>query len=94
MRQSGRTTRQMQRAKKGAVYVWVNGHIGYPKNLAQTLGRDDLEIKPRSWLRAHNMYGRWFSEVVIDHAIGPPSCVAEYEAMMVAKMRTRPEGES
>ena len=67
-RQTGRTTKQMQDAPENAVFIWVNQHLAYPEMLAQGLGRDDLEIKPPSWLKERNTRAREFSGLVIDHA--------------------------
>lgn len=66
-RQSGVTTRHMREAPQGAIYVWVNGHLNYPKALAQSLGRSDLEIQPPSWLSRRAVAGLE-RPVVIDHA--------------------------
>ena len=44
MRQSGRSSEQMKAAPAGAVYVWVNSMLGYPKALARAVGREDLRI--------------------------------------------------
>lgn len=49
-RQTGCTTQQINEAPKGAVFVWVNSDIGYPKRLAWFLGRHDLKIVERGWL--------------------------------------------
>ena len=43
-RGTGRTTEQMEAAPKGAVFVWVNSYLSYPKHLAVSLGRQDLLI--------------------------------------------------
>lgn len=67
-RQTGRTTKQMLAAPECAVYVWVNQHLAYPEMLAAGLGRDDLEIKPPSWLDRRNIRACEFSGIVIDHA--------------------------
>lgn len=49
-RQTGRTTKQMERAANGAVFVWINDSLDYPKALARKIGRADLEIIPASRL--------------------------------------------
>jgi hypothetical protein len=67
-RNSQHTTKQMLAAPIGAVYVWCNDRLHYPKSLAETLGRTDLEIKPLSWLRHDNLAGRKLSGIVLDHA--------------------------
>jgi hypothetical protein len=67
-RQMGRTTKQMLDAPKGAVFVWCNSALTYPKILAHGLKRDDLTVLPLSWLEPRNVMGRQFAGVVVDHA--------------------------
>ncbi|GMW03994.1 MAG: hypothetical protein AMXMBFR84_51280 [Candidatus Hydrogenedentota bacterium] len=67
-RQTGATTRQMEQAPQGAVFVWCNHHLDYPQALAQKLGRDDLEIVGPTWLEGHAWYGLRISGIVLDHA--------------------------
>jgi hypothetical protein len=43
-RQTGVTTAQMTRAPQGAIYVWPNSNLNYPRRLADHLGRRDLKI--------------------------------------------------
>lgn len=63
MRQTGRTTRQIQNAPRGALYVWVNERLHYPR----ALGRGDLEfVSPASM--GHRLTGRRSGDIVIDHA--------------------------
>jgi len=66
-RGTGRTTEQIQRAPRGAVFVWCNGHLDYPQSLAFKLGRLDLRIVGPEWLedawRGCNLTG-----LVLDHA--------------------------
>ena len=66
---TGETTQQIKAAPLNAVFVWVNSDIRYPKALAAKLGRDDLEIRPISWLKPNSVRGRRFSGVVVDHAV-------------------------
>jgi hypothetical protein len=68
LRGSGRTTAQMQMAPKGAIYIWCNGHLDYPKDLARRLGREDLVIVSPYWLTDRRYSGQRLSGVVIDHA--------------------------
>lgn len=70
-RGTGLTTQQMNEAPPGAVFVWCNGALYYPQALARKLGRDDLTVRPLSWLRPDNVMGREFSGVVLDHAAHP-----------------------
>ena len=65
---TGTTTRQMQKAPLGAIYVWPNANLGYPKRLAVALGRPDIVIKPPGWLIARNVREFPPLSVVIDHA--------------------------
>ena len=71
-RQSGRTTDQMKMAPKGAVYVWLNNNLNYPRRLSETLGRRDLEIVAPSWLlnQKEKLLGtKTYPEMIYDHAI-------------------------
>lgn len=66
-RQTGITTRQMTEAPVGAVYVWVNSELSYPRRLALHLGRRDLQIVGPSWLNMPKFY-RHAAGIVVDHA--------------------------
>jgi hypothetical protein len=69
IRQIGVTTQQMQQAPLGATFVWCNGHLQYPVLLAKKLGREDLIIRPMSWLsKPCNVMGHGLRHVIIDHA--------------------------
>lgn len=68
MRGDGATTRQMQGAAKNALFVWVNSHFSYPRELAEKLGRDDLRIVSPSFFDNDRWRGQVFTEIVIDHA--------------------------
>ena len=63
MRQRGETSEQIRPAPKGAVYVWVNSILGYPKALARSLGREDLRI-----VRPHMVEVLAHRKMVVDHA--------------------------
>lgn len=89
-RQTGRTTRQMQAAPQGAVFVWCNSRVEYPIALAKELGREDLVVQPMSWLEPRNVMGRTLSGLVLDHA-APLLSDAGYEALMYARSRGIPE---
>ena len=67
-RQTGRTKQQMLNAPQGAVFVWVNHHIDYPRALAYNIDRRDLKIVAPSWLDQRNTRGHEFSGIVVDHA--------------------------
>lgn len=68
VRQTGRTTQQLKDAPQGAIFVWCNGRVDYPQNIARDMGRDDIRIKPFSWLEERNILGLRDIKVVIDHA--------------------------
>jgi hypothetical protein len=84
-RQTGRTTQQMLNAPVGAVFVWCNSDLAYPKGLARDLQRDDLVVRRLSWLERRNVMGRDFSGVVVDHAAQPDS--EGYEALGYLRIR-------
>lgn len=69
VRRAGKTTLQIRNAPQGAIFVWVNGHIEYPKAIARELGREDLDFKPLSWFRMENIAGRSGVKIVLDHAV-------------------------
>ena len=72
-RQTGYTTQQMNSAPPGAVFVWCDSHTSYPMKLAKKLGRDDLVVRPLSWLGSRSFMGAPFTGLVIDHAARPDS---------------------
>lgn len=72
-RQTGRTTQQMNDAPLGAVFVWCNSRVSYPQDIAKTLGRNDLVVRPLHWLQPVNVMGRDFPGVIVDHAAQPDS---------------------
>lgn len=67
-RQTGRTTLQMRAAPQGAVFVWCNEELFYPKALARDIGREDLKIiSPRGIEWGQASRGR-IPGIVVDHA--------------------------
>jgi hypothetical protein len=66
-RQTGITTKQMQNAPKGAVYVWCNSVLGYPRDLAKKIERTDLEIVSPHWLTDQRWRGRSLTGLELDH---------------------------
>jgi|GEM_PF-5536226 len=68
VQQTGRTTEQMQKAPRDAVFVWCNGRVHYPRELARALGRHDLQIMPSSYLRSPGNVLSCKRRVVVDHA--------------------------
>jgi hypothetical protein len=69
-RGTGQTSSQMNECPKGAVYIWCNNHLEYPRALALHLGRIDLDIRgPASLAPAQRYFaGKRLSGVVLDHA--------------------------
>jgi len=65
-RQTGRTTRQIESAPRGAYFV--AGAIYYTRDLAKKLGRTDITIVGRDWLKYPASYWRNI-DVVIDHYV-------------------------
>lgn len=65
---NGRTTELMLTAKQKTIFIWCNSHLDYPKQLAKFLDRTDLEIVRPEWLTSQKWRGRYFSDIVLDHA--------------------------
>lgn len=64
----GRTTQQMRDARVGAVFIWCNDDLEYPRALAARLNRRDLQIiGPLRGIET--LYGRRRASVVVDHAV-------------------------
>lgn len=73
-RGTGQTTKQMERAAKGAVFIWCNQYLEYPKRLARDIGRHDLRIFGPEVFSSHGrekLRGITFPEVIVDHAYRP-----------------------
>ena len=87
-RRSGKTTAQMQAAPRDSYYVWCNGNLSYPIELAKRLGRADLKIVPPSWLNEQNV--RKGVEVELDHATMLDT--AGYHALQYLEQRKRSKG--
>ncbi len=66
-RGTGATTKQLQGAGRGAVFVWCNDHLWYPKELAAHLGRSDVRIVGPGWVVREGWRGL-SCDVVVDHA--------------------------
>lgn len=67
----GHTTEQLKAAPTGAVYIWPSDDLGYPKRLADSLGRSDIVFGTLGALRRDNV--AYFiarrNGLVIDHAV-------------------------
>lgn len=70
-RGTGRTTKQMKEAPRGAVFVWCNDNLSWPRNLALTHGRKDLQIIGPTVLEGtlDRFRGTEIPAVVFDHII-------------------------
>ena len=67
--QAGRTTCQMLAAPQDSTFVWCDNRLSYPRRLASDLGRNDLTIRPLSWLSFRSVLGRLPVHVTIDHFV-------------------------
>ena len=68
-RQCGKTTKAILSAPKGAYFVWVNSWTKYPRDLARSLGRDDLKFVSPETLKRETIYNLHHGDtVVVDHA--------------------------
>ena len=76
----------MLAAPHGAVYVWPNQKLLYPRQLAESLGRDDLVIVGPSWLDARRALGRQRVLTVVDH-MAIPALTDEQFAMLQREVR-------
>lgn len=63
----GTTSRQMLNAPKDAVFVWLSDDLTYPMELSRKLGRNDLDVRPKSWLCSRNVRSPT-RHIVVDHA--------------------------
>ena len=69
-RGKGNTLGQMAAAPLGAVFVWPTRDLSYPIQLAQSIGRGDLEIRGPSFLDGRSR-GQKFVAIILDHACDP-----------------------
>ena len=68
-RGTGQTTQQLKGAPTGAIFVWLNSDLWYPRKLALELGRKDLKIVGPAFLtNKGNFMGRGYMEIIFDHA--------------------------
>jgi hypothetical protein len=82
-RGTGRTTRQMQRAPHGAIYIVCHG---LPQRYrARDIGRDDLEIVTPNWLTDRKWAGLNLTGIVVDHSVW----LTEEEQYLLMHARTR-----
>lgn len=71
-RQAGMTTLQMMGLPIGGLFIWCNEVISYPIRLAQSIGREDIIVKPWSYLERREYRGSRFPGWDLDHACPSP----------------------
>ena len=68
-RGTGRTTRQMEAAPHGAIFISANhSTMRCDIELSRRIGRSDLRIVRPDWLTDRRWMGLWLPGIVIDHA--------------------------
>ena len=67
-RGTGETTRQMQVLPIGGLFIWCNQQLDYPKRLAWSIGRDDIEVVSPMYVLDQRWRGMVYTGVAIDHA--------------------------
>jgi len=87
-RATGETTRQMEAAPQGAIFIWCNGQLSYPIDLASKIGRSDLKIVSPIWLEGNSGYvGKRLTGVVLDHAANLTS--RQWDGLNEARLRIK-----
>jgi len=66
-KQTGKTKRAMQQAKRNSFYVWHDEKTDYPKSLAKYINRKDLKIVHSNWLSIGTINEYGIQRIVIDH---------------------------
>ena len=89
VRGDGTTTRQMQNAPIGAVYIWVRRDTAYPKRVAEKIGRTDLKIVWPNWLTDSQWQGNWFGGIILDHAAAERLTDNQWQCYVDAKSRIK-----
>lgn len=69
MRQTGQTFKQMRAAPQGAVFIWCNAQLDYPRRVAIDAGRTDLVVVAPHWVESMAWQGRILPGIVTDHAL-------------------------
>lgn len=67
-RGTGLTSQQMLAAQPGALFIWCNQCLDYPRDLAAKHNRRDLRIISPRQLGDHNLRGLELTGIVVDHA--------------------------
>ena len=68
-RGSGRTTRQIKELPLGAVFVWCNSRLDYPRRLLRHLNRMDVVLVTPNWVADNRWRGQTFTGGAVDHAV-------------------------
>lgn len=68
-RGTGRTTEAMRSAPRGSIYVWLHGNTKYPRDIADSLDRNDLIIVGIDWLDQRRYQGMELRGLIVDHAV-------------------------
>lgn len=84
-RGTGRTTRQMLSAPKGAHFIWLTQDLHYPLELSKKCGREDLRIVGPDWLIGEKFRSEVSHGIVLDHAVR----LNEYEFSLLTIARSR-----
>jgi hypothetical protein len=90
LRGAGRTTRQLELLPQGALFVWCNGALGYPRDLARKLNRTDIRIISPNGLFDPGLRGVEWSAIDLDHATRLTSRQWELYVRLAAWVRKSP----
>lgn len=89
VRQTGRTTKQLESAPKGSLFICHHQpSVKYTKRLASHIGRQDIDVVPLSQFDFHSIhvfYGRKYSGVTIDHDCCP--ALKQWSSIKEIKLR-------
>jgi hypothetical protein len=70
LRGTGRTTRQLESAPIGSIFVCCTcEQVKYVNSLIRKLGRHDLVVKPLYWLSPYLVRGIRCADVIVDHSV-------------------------
>lgn len=67
-RRSGESVKIIRALRPGGIFVWCNEQLTYPKSLAVSIGRTDIEIVGPDWLEQERYRWRELSDIAVDHA--------------------------